>query len=72
MSTQIENFNAIHQRLMKLRAMLAVAFGDTGEVFRESLSDEDQDSYFWQCYDLAREACNLLESNGSTGNEETT
>lgn len=48
-------------RQSQLQALLAMTFGEAGEVFRR-LSDEHQDNYLWACKMLAREALELTDA----------
>lgn len=45
-------YNRAYEAALKLRAMLAVTWGDQGETFRE-MSNELQDCFMWACFDHA-------------------
>lgn len=50
----------VYVRLAQLDAMLTVTFGDTGEVFRSSLSEDAQENYMWACNTMLSEVRELF------------
>ena len=53
--------NHISARLAQLEAMLNATYGDSGQGFRDDLTEAVQDNYMWACAMMAGEIRQLFE-----------
>lgn len=57
----------ISARLAQLEAMLSAAYGESGQAFRQDLTESVQDNYMWACYTTVSEIRQLFEAMTSGG-----
>lgn len=51
--------NELNTVVLKLRALLAMTYGENGESFRSTAADI-QDDVLWTCHDMAKDAIELV------------
>ena len=52
----------ISAKLAQLEAMLSAVYGESGQGFREDLTEAVQDNYMWACAMMAGEIRQLFEA----------
>lgn len=57
----------ISARLSQLEAMLSAVYGESGQAFRQDLTESVQDNYMWACYATVSEIRQLFEAMTSGG-----
>ena len=57
----------ISARLAQLEAMLSAVYGESGQAFRQDLTESVQDNYMWACYTTVSEIRQLFEAMTSGG-----
>lgn len=56
--------DAAYENILKLNALLANTYGDSGPTFR-NMHDDLQDNYLWACTDLAKKIKDDLDASFS-------
>ena len=56
----LDRIDLLNQKLAQLDAMLVMAYGEGGEVFR-NMNDHLQDNYLWACSSLAADCKDLAK-----------
>lgn len=62
-----EMASQIGARLAHLEAMLSAVYGESGQAFRQDLTESVQDNYMWACYTTVSEIRQLFEAMTSGG-----
>ena len=64
---RVDMCDQISARLSQLEAMLSAVYGESGQAFRQDLTESVQDNYMWACYATVSEIRQLFEAMTSGG-----